>query len=151
MKSIILTFSIFFAMTTLNAQFVAKVEVKEHIQGICNEKEVYTLFPAFGDQKEAPCPVGDSEIVRRLDSAVTFLKDNPTHNDKGMVAVWISCKGQVVKCEMDNKTKDATLDSQIVAVFNTLGKWGAGLLNGKPVDSLRLYSFEIKNGKISIH
>ena len=86
-----------------------------------------------------------------MDSAVTFLKENPKHNDKGMVFIWINCKGEVIKCEMDNKTKDANLDSQIIAVFNSLGKWDAGLLNGKPVDSLRLYSFEIKKGKISIN
>ena len=150
MKFITLTASLFIVMN-LNAQFVAKVEVKEHIEGICNEKEVYSLFPMFGDQKEALCPVTKNEISRRLDSAVTFLTENPKHNDKGMVGIWINCKGEVVKCEMDNKTKDATLDSQIVAVFNTLGKWQAGLLNGKPVDSLKLFSFEIKKGKLSLN
>ena len=63
----------------------------------------------------------------------------------------INCKGEVIKCEMDNKTKDPTLDSQIVAVFNNLGEWKVGLLNGKPVDSVKLYGFEIKKGKISIN
>jgi hypothetical protein len=146
----ILTVSIL-TLNTLSAQFVAKVEVKEPVKGLCKEKEVYALLPMFGNQKEAVCPVSDDEITKRLDSAVTFLKDNPKFNDKGMVGIWINCKGEIVKCGMDNKTKDARLDNQIVAVFNTLGKWKAGLLNGKPVDSLRLYSFEIKQGKISIN
>jgi hypothetical protein len=79
------------------------------------------------------------------------LKDNPKFKDKGMVSVMINCKGEVVKCEMDNKTKDATLDSQIVAVFTILGQWVAGSLNGKTMDSMRLYSFEIKKGKVSIN
>ena len=150
MKFITLTVSMFL-LISLNAQFVAKVEVKEHIEGLCSQKDVYSLLPMFGDQKQAVCPVTEKEIDRRLDSAVTYLKDNPKHNDKGMVGIWINCKGEVIKCEMDNKTKDANLDSQIVAVFNALGKWEAGLLNGKAVDSLRLYSFEIKKGKISIN
>ncbi len=150
MKFVTLTVSIFIFIN-LNAQFIAKVEVKEHVEGICNEKEVYSLFPMFGDQKQAVCPVDEKEIARRLDSAVTFLKENPKHNDKGMVGIWVNCKGEVVKCEMDNKTKNANLDSHIVAVFNALGKWEAGLLNGKPVDSLRLYSFEIKKGKLSLN
>ena len=63
----------------------------------------------------------------------------------------ISCKGDMVKCEIDNKTKDAGLDSQIVAVFASLGDWKAGKLNGSPVDSMRLYSFEIKKGKITVN
>jgi hypothetical protein len=51
---------------------------------------------------------------------------------------------------MDNKTKDTALDNQIVAVFKTLVQWKAGLLNGKPVDSMRLFSFEIINGKLKL-
>ena len=136
---------------TASAQFVAKVQIKEPIDGLCNYKEVYSLFPMFGDQKEAICPVSDEEILRRLDSAVVFLKDNPKFSGKGMVSIMISCKGDMVKCEIDNKTKDAGLDSQIVAVFASLGDWKAGKLNGSPVDSMRLYSFEIKKGKITVN
>jgi hypothetical protein len=150
MKSILLLAFSMFTLTHLSAQFVAKVEVKEPVKGLCDEKEVYALFPMFDNQKEAVCPVSEEEISRRLDSAVTFLKDNPKHKDKGMVGIWINCKGEMIKCEMDNKTKNATLDSQIVAVFNTLGKWKAGLLNTRPVDSMKLYSFEIKKGKITM-
>ena len=130
MKYITSTLILLVITTALKAQFVATVEIKEHIDGLCNEKAVYTLFPGFGDQVEAKCPVSNDEILRRLDSAVTFLKENPKYKDKGMVSIMINCKGEVVKCEMDNKTKDKTLDSQLVAVFSSLGSWKAGLLNG---------------------
>ena len=150
MKLIFLLAISVFGLSSLNAQLVAKVDVKEAIPGLCHAKDVYTLFSAFGGQKEAVCPVSKEEIARRLDSAVSFLKDNPNHNDKGMVGIWINCKGEVVKCDMDNKTKDTTLDAQIVAVFNSLGKWKPGLLKKKEVDTLQLFSFEIKNGKISL-
>ncbi|OQP65386.1 hypothetical protein A3860_17115 [Niastella vici] len=151
MKSIIILAIAVLKLSGLSAQFVAKVEVKEPIQGLCNDKEVYSPFPMFKGQKQAVCAVTDEEIVKRLDSGATFLKDNPKTKDKGMVGLWINCKGEMVKCEMDNKTKDATLDSQIVAVFSALGKWEAGSIDGKPVDTYRLFSFEIKKGKIALH
>lgn len=133
-----------------NAQMVAKVVFKKPIKGLCNAKEVYSLFPMFGDQLEAFCPLSDDDIVNRLDSLVVFLQDNPKYSGKGMVSIMINCKGEMVNCEIDNKTKEADLDRQVVAVFSTLGKWEPGLLNGKPVDSMQLYSFTIKEGKISI-
>ena len=66
-----------------------------------------------------------------------------------MIGIVINCKREVVKCKMDNKTKDSELDKQIEAVFNSLGNWKAGKLDGKEVDSSRLFSFKIKNGKIT--
>ncbi len=135
---------------SLSAQFVAKMEIKEPIKGLCSEKDVYALFP-MGDQKEAVCPVTEAEISRRLDSAVVFLKEHQDFKGKGMVSVIINCKGEVVKCEMDNKTNDPELDKQIVAVFAVLGKWKAGKIGKKEVDSVKLFSFEIKNGKINLN
>lgn len=133
-----------------SSQFVAKMEVKEEIPGICNKDEVYALLGMLTGQQEAVCPTSKDSIVKRLNAEVVFLKDNPKHKDKGMVNLVINCKGELVKCEMDNKTKSPELDKQIVAVFNSLGSWQAGKLNGKPVDSVRLWSFEIKKGLISI-
>ncbi len=132
-----------------SSQFVAKMEVKEAIPGICNSKEVYVLFTMFKGQVEAICPVAKDSIIKRLNTEVVYLRENPTHEDKGMVNVVINCKGDVVKCVMDNKTKNADLDKQIVAIFNSLGAWKAASLNDKQVDSSRLWSFEIKNGVIS--
>lgn len=133
------------------SQFVARLEVKDSIPGICDSKEVYNLFPMFKGQEEAVCPVAEEEIQKRLNQEVGFLKEHTNYKDKGMVNIIINCKGDVVKCEMDNKTKSEELDRQIVAVFNSLGSWKAGKLNGKPVDSSRLWSFEIKKGKITIN
>jgi hypothetical protein len=135
------------------AQFVAKVEIKDTdtISTLCNRKEVYALFPMFNGQEEAVCPVSKEKIEKRLNEEVAFLKENPKHKDKGMVNIMINCKGEVARCEMDNKTKNTDLDSQIVAVFNSLGEWKAGKLDGKLVDSSRLWSFEIKNGKVILN
>ncbi|HMK25274.1 MAG TPA: hypothetical protein VK483_04525 [Chitinophagaceae bacterium] len=131
-------------------QLVARVEMKENIDGVCDIKNVYTLFPMFGDQKEAICSVPDSAIEEMLNKEVDFIKDNPRYNDKGMVNIIINCKGEVVQCKTDNKSKSAVLDEQILNVFKKLTSWKAGKLNGIEVDSMRLFSFEIKKGKIKL-
>ncbi|MFI5204948.1 MAG: hypothetical protein ACHQF2_10670, partial [Flavobacteriales bacterium] len=132
-----------------SAQFVAKLEVIEDIPGICDKNEVYAMFPSFKGQEEAVCPITKDEILKRLNEEVTFLKDNPKYKDKGMMGLIINCKGEVVQCKMDNKTKSAELDKQIEAVFNSLGIWKAGKLDGKEVDTSRLFSFSIKKGKFT--
>ena len=136
-----------FCAMTVSAQFVAKMEVKEDIPGICDKNEVYSLFPSFKDQEEAVCPMTKNEILQKLNSEVAFLKDNTNYNDKGMIGLVINCKGEVVQCKMDNKTKNTELDKQIEVVFNSLGSWKAGKLNGNEVDTSRLFSFKIKKGK----
>src|SRR5689334_8920328 len=101
-------------------QLVARAEIKEKIDGICDIKNVYTLFPMFGDQVEAVCSVSDSAIEERLNKKVEFLKDKPKYKDKGMVSIIINCKGEAVQCKIDNETKSQILDEQIVNVFKTL-------------------------------
>jgi hypothetical protein len=129
-----------------SAQFVVKMEVKEDIPGICEKDEVYALFPSFKGQEEAVCPISEDEILKRLNKEVTFCKDSSEYNDKGMIGLIINCKGEVVQCKMDNKTRNLELDRQIEAVFNNLGTWKAGKLNDNEVDSSRLFSFKIVNG-----
>jgi hypothetical protein len=136
------TFSI-----TASAQFVARLEVKEPIPGVCNNKEVYNMLPMFKGQEEAKCPMSKDDILTKLNSEVIYLQDSPEYTDKGMIGLIINCKGEVVQCKMDNKTKDPLLDEQIEKVFRALGEWKAGKLNGKKVDTSRLFSFQIVNGK----
>lgn len=146
MKKIILILIISTFYLNASAQFVARMVVKEDIPGLCDKNEVYTLLPSFKGQVEAVCPVSKDSILQRLNTEVPFVKENPAFNDKGMMGLIINCKGVVVQCKMDNKTKDPNLDKQIEAVFNTLGKWKAGKLNKKEVDTSKLYSFSIING-----
>ena len=131
-----------------SAQFVARMEPKEPIPGVCNMKNILVLLPAFKGQEAAIIPVNKNDIEKRLNAEVKFLADNPGYSDKGMIGLVINCKGEVVQCRMDNKTKNPELDKQIENVFNSLGEWKAGKLKGKPVDSSSLFSFTIENGKI---
>ena len=132
------------------SQFVARAQIKENIEGICDIKNVYALLGMLKDQKEAICSLKDSEIEEKLNKEVQFVKDSTNYDDKGMVSIIINCKGEVVQCKIDNKTKSPILDEQVVNVFKTLTSWKAGKLNGDKVDSIRLWSFEITKGKITL-
>lgn len=128
---------------------VFRMEVNEPINGVCDNANVIAIlsFPGNG-QVKAQAPVTKEEIAQELNSKVSFLKDKNYYEDKGMVNLIINCKGQLVKCEIDNKTKSPELDNQIVAVFKELKTWTAGKINNRYVDTVVLYSFTIKNGKI---
>lgn len=149
MQKLILSLS-FLAITTISsAQFVARMEVKEPISGICNEKQVLVLFPMMKGQKSAVCPVSKTEILQRLNDSVPYVKAHPELNDKGMMGLVVNCKGKVVQCKIDNKTSSPELDAQIEAVFAALGDWKPGKLNGDEVDTSNLFSFKITNGVFS--
>jgi hypothetical protein len=148
MRQLAITALMLFVYSTISAQFVARMEVKEPIEGLCDVNEVYALLP-FQGQEEAVCSLTKEQILDRLNNEIQFLKDNPKYDDKGMMGVVINCKGEVVQCKMDNKTKSPELDKQMEAVFNSLGSWKAGKLNNKEVDSSKLFAFKIKNGKVS--
>ena len=148
MRQLAITVLMLAAYSTISAQFVAKMEVKEPIEGLCDANEVYALLP-FQGQEEAVCSLTKEQMLDRLNNEIQFLKDNPKYDDKGMMGLVINCKGEVVQSKMDNKTKSPELDKQMELVFNSLGSWKAGKLNDKEVDSSILFSFKIKNGKVS--
>ena len=125
-----------------------RIQEEDPIEGVCNQNELYTLFDFFDGQEEAVCPVSEEEILQRLNSELTFLKDNPNHKDKGSVALIINCKGELVRCKMSDSTKSIELDDQIIAVFNSLGEWKVGKLNRTDVDSSVSFYFKIKKGVV---
>lgn len=131
--------------------FVARMQVDEPIDGVCDNSNVLAILPLDNNgQVEAQPPKTEEELTKDLNSKVSFLKDKPDYEDEGMVSLIINCKGEMVRCEIDNETKSPELDSQIVAVFSELKKWTAGKLHDKSVDTIVLYSFKIKNGKIDL-
>ena len=139
--------------TTKNSSnnMIAVMQVDEPIPGVCDNSRVIAILPFPGNgQIKAKAPKTDEELVKILNSEVTFLKDKPDYNDKGMVHLIINCEGKMLRCEIDNKTKSPELDKQIVDVFSKMKEWEAGTLNGKSVDTSVLYSFKIENGIISL-
>ena len=150
MKSSFVLVMLLLGYLSSSAQFVARMEAKEPIPGVCNMKNIVVLFPTFKGQDPAIAPVDDKEIEKRLNAELKFLAENPKHSDKGIIGLIVNCKGEVVQCKMDNKTKNEELDKQIEQVFKSLGEWKAGKLNGKPVDTSNLFSFTITNGKLTL-
>jgi hypothetical protein len=131
--------------------FIATMEVKEPIPGVCDNSKVIAILPFEGNgQIKAEAPMSDEELTEILNNDVAFLKENPDVNDEGMVNLIINCEGKMVRCQIDNKTQNPELDEQIVDVFSKMIHWKVGTVNGKPVDTVVLYSFEIKDGVLTI-
>jgi len=134
------------------SNMIARMEVKELIEGVCDNANVIAILPFPGNgQVKAKAPKTKEELALELNSNLKFLTDKPNYEDKGMVNFIVNCKGEMVRCEIDNKTKSLELDSQIVAICSKMKKWTAGTVNNKSVDTSVLYSFTISNGKITLN
>ena len=144
MKILIISLSLLFISLNGYTQIIAELQLDEHVEGVCNIKHVYSLFPMFDEQDEAICPINKGELLALMNTDIKFLKENSKFKSKGMIGLLINCKGEVVQCEMDNKTKDEELDKQIESFLNSLGDWEAGKLDNQNVDSFKLISFKIK-------
>jgi len=130
---------------------IARMEVKVPIKGVCDNNNVVVVLPFPGNrQVRAKAPKTNAELTQELNDKVSFLKDKPDYEDKGTVNIIINCKGELVRCEIDKKTKSPELDSQILAVFAEMKKWTAGKIGNESFDTMDFYSFTIKNGKISL-
>lgn len=136
--------------TSLN-KMVFRMEVKEPINGVCDNSNVVVIIPFPGNgQVAAVCQLKKDELVTKLNTEVTFLGDKPDYEDTGLVRLVINCQGELVQCDTDQKTKSSELDSQILGVFSQLKKWIPGKINGDPLDTVILYRFKIKNGKFAL-
>lgn len=144
---------ILFTTLALNseAQLIARVEMKENIDGICNQNEVYSLYGGFDGQIEPKCSLSKQNMEDILNERLLFLKENPKFKSKGMVGVYINCEGRVLQWDVSVKTKSAELDKQILEIFQTFNDWTVGKLNGKGVDTRDLFSYEIKKGVLKIN
>lgn len=131
---------------------VARMQVKEPIEGVCDIDNVIAILPIPGNQQvKAQAPKTNEQIEQDLNTKVAFLKGKTDYEDKGMVSLIVNCKGELVKCSTSNKTKSEELDNQIVAVFAEMKTWTPGKVYEKTVDTAVLYSFTIKAGKITVN
>lgn len=134
-----------------NAQLIAKVEMREDVEGICNKDEVYSLYGGFAGQIEPKCTLSKQQMEDILNEKLTFLKENPSFKSKGMVGVYINCEGRALQWDISVKTKSEELDRQILEIFKTFNEWTVGKLDGKAVDTRDLFSYEIKKGVLKIN
>lgn len=149
MKTLTITLLILMASLSTQAQLIAKVEMKDKVEGICDNDNVYGLFDGFDGQVEPKCSISKEEMQEQLNQA-QFLKDNPKFKGKGMVGVYINCKGEAIGWRISVETSEE-LDQQLLKIFQSYQEWTTGTLNGKKVDCSELISYKIKKGKLIIN
>ena len=75
-KSLVLLFNLGANFIELT-QTEATIELKDSVDGICNQKEVYVLFPTLGDnQVKAIMPLTEVDVEKKINSEVEFLQKN---------------------------------------------------------------------------
>ncbi len=139
-----------FTGITTNAQMIAKVEMKQPVEGICDQNNVYGLFNGFKGQIEPTCSISKEAMQNILNEKLEFLKENPKFKSKGMVDVFINCEGKPLNWSISIASGNKDLDNKILDIFKTFGDWNAGKLNGKNVDSNEAISYKIKKGVLII-
>ena len=107
MKQLILISILMVMSFTSSAQMLATVQMKEKVEGICDSSRVFALYIGFKGQVPAKCPISKEEIEKQLNDNLTFLKENPKFKSKGMVGLYVNCKGEPLKWEIEVKTKSS--------------------------------------------
>lgn len=134
---------------SVSAQQAVTIQSDENIPGVCDKNEIYIMF-SYKGQEKAVCETSTDEILKRLNSEVPLIKDNSIESYKTLVSLIINCNGKMVQCKLSGEKHIPELDKQIKLVFNSLGSWNAAKFFDKDVDSIILYTIEIKNGEFSI-
>lgn len=131
-----------------SAQVVAIREMKEPVEGGCDNSKVYAML-MFEGQEMQKCSMTKQEVEELLNLQVPYVQNNPKFKLKKYesVSTMVNCKGELVLVELD--TKSSEFNQQVCTVFQTMdATWTAGRLNGKGVDSVDLWGIEIKKGRI---
>lgn len=149
MKNLISIISILTFSVSIQAQFVARVEMKYKVDGICDYDNVYGLFNGFDGQIVPECSVSNAGMQKQLNQ-VQYLKDNPKFKGKGMVGVYINCEGEAIGWRVSVKTNDK-LDQQLIEIFESFDEWTVGTLNKEAVDCSVLFSYKIKKGVLTLN
>ncbi len=153
MKKKLLFVLLFASFYTLKAQMVAIMEVKEPIEGVCNQKGVYVILP-IGSKKQvkAKSKLSEQEMEARF-NALPYWKEHPEFEKKITFNLVINCKGQQVRQSFnndENKTEDEALNQQLLEIVAGFKEWEPARIKKKKVDSSLFISIEVKNGKVKI-
>ncbi len=137
----------------VKAQFVATMEVKEPIEGVCNQNGVYVILP-IGSKKQvkAKSKLSDQEMEARF-NALSYWKEHTEFEKNITFNLIINCKGKQVRQWFnndDNKTKDEVLNQQLLEVVASFKEWKPATIKKKKVDSSLFISIEIKDGKVTM-
>jgi uncharacterized protein (DUF2147 family) len=143
-----------FGQQLAGSQVAMYTEVKEGVKDLCNSTRVYLLymmkqFPS-SNAVEGKFPVSETELLQLLNEKTNYLKENPKYKGKFSVRVIVNCKGELIICNLEKKTRSDDFNKQILEVFTSLKGWAPGEFNGEIVDSTKSFYFKIKNGEIQM-
>lgn len=146
MIRMLLLTAVLYAPNLANAQVPATVEVTEHLAGLCDSTAVYDLFHSYHGVQPAVCSVSKMAIQARLNSGVTYHKEDRRFKlkDDSMVTAWISCEGRLLKATMNSRS--TVFNEQVEAVFRELEGWSPGRYAGKAVDSVQRWGIVLHEG-----
>ena len=138
---------------TANAQFIATMEVKEPIEGVCNQNGVYVILP-FGNKKQtkAKSLLSDEEMEKRFNT-IEYWKSHPEFEKEITFNLVINCKGELVRQSFnnnENKTKDEALNEKLLEIVASFKEWKPATIKKKKVDSSLFLTIKIKNGKVTL-
>lgn len=148
-KIITLSFALILSSTAFS-QMTAKVTLKEPLEGICDNDNIYSLMSYQEGQVEAKLSLSEAQIEQKLNKSLNFLKENPKFKGKGFVTIIINCKGEPLRVKAQLfKKRNKELEEELITYFKTLKEWKPGTYYNETVDSDRSFSFSIKKGKIT--
>lgn len=150
MRTLLLALFVF-VVSSSYAQLVSKVELKDSVEGICNQEAVYALFEGFQGQAEPVCSLDRGQMEVLLNNNITFLTNNPAFKGEGMIGVFINCEGEAILWEVARSSKSPELDNEVLEFFKTFAIWEAGTLNDAPVDAQVTFTFSVKKGELILY
>lgn len=130
-----------------HAQFIATVELKEPIDGMCSET-MFALFSSLDNQQQAKLNMTDQELIALMNEKIPSLKTNLKFKADAVMAFYINCESEVIKTSSGLKDKTSQLSIEIEKFLAETGSWTAGKYQNENVDCSELIAIKIKKGVI---
>lgn len=130
-----------------HSQLIVTVQLEEPVAGMCGET-MYALFSGFDHQQQPTCHQSKSQLVSLMNEQIEYLKTNPKAKGKGVMSIFINCRGEKIQVSSGLKDKNSELSKQIESFLRENGEWTPGIYNGQKVDCSELISIKIKKGVI---
>jgi hypothetical protein len=127
------------------AQMIMSVE-GINPENVCTLGKIYFLI----ESKARPIESIDS-IQARLNTNITFARENPTFTGKSVIQFAVNCKGEIGGgFHVVTKSGNTDFDNELISFFKTINNWKTGKIKKKSVDSWYMWQLEIKDGYIRI-
>lgn len=120
-------------------------------KNVCQPNTVYFLTGMKKEKRAKPVESIEA-IQQKLNSEVSFARDNPDFSGKASIQFAVNCKGEVGGgFHVVIKSGEEKFDEALINFFKSITDWNPGMRKkNKPVDSWYMWRVEIKDRYISI-